>query len=85
MDQIFSSSEHRLAAILLLLAGSGLQSNPEPQLVKVSHEHSQSWSVPLGPQVLLVFLKQRQDGTSLPCEPSFSEILAAGAVLTSQQ
>ena len=38
MDQIFSSSEKRLARVLLLLAGFGLQSKPEPVLLKVSQE-----------------------------------------------
>ena len=39
VDQISSSSERRLAKILLLLAGVGLQSNPEePVILKVSQE-----------------------------------------------
>ncbi|HWR14788.1 MAG TPA: Crp/Fnr family transcriptional regulator [Terriglobales bacterium] len=38
VDQIFNSSEKRLARILLMLAGFGLQSNPEPVLLKVSQE-----------------------------------------------
>ena len=38
VDQIFSSSEKRLARVLLLLAGLGLQSKPEPVLLKVSQE-----------------------------------------------
>lgn len=38
VDQIFSSSEKRLARILLQLAGSGLQSKPNMALVKVSQE-----------------------------------------------
>jgi CRP-like cAMP-binding protein len=38
VDQIFSSSEQRLAKVLLLLAGYGLQSSPEPHPVKVSQE-----------------------------------------------
>ncbi len=38
VDQIFNSSEKRLARILLLLAGFGLQSKPEPILLKVSQE-----------------------------------------------
>lgn len=38
VDQIFSSSEKRLARILLLLAGFGLQSKPEPAVLKVSQE-----------------------------------------------
>jgi len=38
VDQIFNSSEKRLARILLLLAGFGLQSKPGPVLLKVSQE-----------------------------------------------
>jgi CRP/FNR family transcriptional regulator, cyclic AMP receptor protein len=38
VDQIFSSSEKRLARILLMLAGFGLQTDPEPVLLKVSQE-----------------------------------------------
>jgi len=38
VDQIFSSSEKRLARILLMLAGFGQQTNPEPVLLKVSQE-----------------------------------------------
>ena len=38
VDQIFSSSEKRLARILLLLAGVGLQSKPKLALVKVNQE-----------------------------------------------
>ncbi len=38
VDQIFSSSEKRLARILILLAGSGLQSKSAPALLKVSQE-----------------------------------------------
>jgi CRP/FNR family transcriptional regulator, cyclic AMP receptor protein len=38
VDHIFSSSEKRLARVLLLLADFGLQSNPEPVLLKVSQE-----------------------------------------------
>jgi CRP-like cAMP-binding protein len=38
VDQIFSSSEKRLARILLMLAGFGLQPDPEPVLLKVSQE-----------------------------------------------
>jgi len=38
VDQIFNSSEKRLARILLLLAGFGMQSKPEPVLLKVSQE-----------------------------------------------
>jgi len=38
VDQIFNTSEKRLARILLMLAGSGLESNPEPVLLKVSQE-----------------------------------------------
>lgn len=37
-DQIFSSSEKRLARLLLLLANFGSQSGPEPVLIKISQE-----------------------------------------------
>jgi CRP/FNR family transcriptional regulator, cyclic AMP receptor protein len=38
VDQIFSSSEKRLARLLLLLANFGSQSKPEPVLIKISQE-----------------------------------------------
>jgi CRP/FNR family transcriptional regulator, cyclic AMP receptor protein len=38
VEQIVSSSEKRLARILLMLAGFGLQANPGPVLLKVSQE-----------------------------------------------
>lgn len=38
VDQIFNSSERRLARILLVLAGFGRQSKPEPVLLKISQE-----------------------------------------------
>lgn len=38
VDQIFSSSEKRLARILLQMAGFGPQKDPEPILLKVSQE-----------------------------------------------
>lgn len=38
VDQIFSSSEKRLARILLMLADFGLVSEPEPVLLKVSQQ-----------------------------------------------
>ena len=38
VDQIFCSSERRLARILLVLASFGLQSKPEPAILKVSQE-----------------------------------------------
>ena len=38
MDQIFSSSEKRLARILLTMTGFGEQSVPEPVSLKVSQE-----------------------------------------------
>jgi CRP/FNR family transcriptional regulator, cyclic AMP receptor protein len=38
VDQIFSSSEKRLARILLVLAGFGLRAKPGPILLKVSQE-----------------------------------------------
>ena len=37
-DQIFSSSEKRLARILLLLANFGTESRPNPALIKISQE-----------------------------------------------
>lgn len=38
VDQIFSSSEKRLARILLALASFGVQSKPDPAILKVSQE-----------------------------------------------
>lgn len=38
VDQIFSSSEMRLARILLAMAGFGQEASPEPVLLKVSQE-----------------------------------------------
>jgi CRP/FNR family transcriptional regulator, cyclic AMP receptor protein len=38
LDQLFNSSEKRLARTLLLLAGFGAKSKPHPTLVKVSQE-----------------------------------------------
>jgi CRP-like cAMP-binding protein len=38
VDQIFSSSEKRLARILLMLAGFGQQRNPQPAILKISQE-----------------------------------------------
>jgi len=38
VDQIFSSSEKRLARLLLLLANFGSQSKPEPVLIRISQE-----------------------------------------------
>jgi len=38
VDQIFSSSEKRLARILLLLAGFGMQAKPGPAVVNVTQE-----------------------------------------------
>lgn len=38
VDQIFSNSERRLARILLVMAGFGQRSNPEPVLLKTSQE-----------------------------------------------
>jgi CRP-like cAMP-binding protein len=38
VDQIFSSSEKRLARILLVLAGTGRHSSPGPVLLKVNQE-----------------------------------------------
>ena len=38
VDQLFNSSEKRLARALLLLANFGKESRPEPIIAKVSHE-----------------------------------------------
>jgi CRP-like cAMP-binding protein len=38
VDQIFSSSEKRLARILLMMAGLGMGTEPEPVLLKVSQQ-----------------------------------------------
>ena len=38
IDQLFNSSEKRLARALLLLANFGKESRPEPIIAKVSHE-----------------------------------------------
>jgi CRP-like cAMP-binding protein len=38
VDQLFNSSEKRLARILLLLANFGKESRPEPVIAKISQE-----------------------------------------------
>ena len=38
VDQLFNSSEKRLARILLLMANVGKDANPEPTLAKISQE-----------------------------------------------
>jgi len=38
IDQLFNSSEKRLARLLLLLANFGKESNPEPMIAKISQE-----------------------------------------------
>ncbi|MGA3209843.1 MAG: Crp/Fnr family transcriptional regulator [Terriglobales bacterium] len=38
VDQIFSSSEKRLARVLLLLASFGIQARPDPTILKVSQQ-----------------------------------------------
>ena len=38
VDQLFNSSEKRLARVLLLLANFGKESKPEPVIVKISQE-----------------------------------------------
>lgn len=38
VDQIFSSSEKRLARVLLLLASFGVQAKPDPAILKVSQQ-----------------------------------------------
>ena len=37
-DQLFNSSEKRLARLLLLLANFGKEDNPEPMITKISQE-----------------------------------------------
>jgi CRP-like cAMP-binding protein len=38
VDQLFNSSEKRLARVLLLLANVGMQGKPEPVIAKISQE-----------------------------------------------
>ena len=38
VDQLFNSSEKRLARVLLLLANFGKESRPEPMIAKISQE-----------------------------------------------
>ena len=38
VDQLFNSSEKRLARLLLLLANFGKEGNPEPMIAKISQE-----------------------------------------------
>jgi CRP/FNR family cyclic AMP-dependent transcriptional regulator len=38
IDQLFNSSEKRLARVLLLLANFGKESKPEPMIAKISQE-----------------------------------------------
>src|SRR5207244_7513789 len=38
VDQLFNSSEKRLARMLLLLANFGKEGNPEPMIAKISQE-----------------------------------------------
>ena len=38
IEQLFNSSEKRLARVLLLLASLGKEGRPEPVMAKVSHE-----------------------------------------------
>ena len=38
MDQLFNSSEKRLARVLLLLANFGKEGKPEPVIAKISQE-----------------------------------------------
>ena len=38
MDQLFNSSEKRLARLLLLLANFGKEGKPEPLIAKISQE-----------------------------------------------
>ena len=39
VDQLFNSSEKRLARILLLMANFGKEGRPEPIIAKIGQEH----------------------------------------------
>ncbi len=47
-DQLFNSSEKRLARTLLLLADFGREGKPEPIAIKISQETLAGWSEPRG-------------------------------------
>ena len=57
---IFSSSEKRLARILLVLASFGLQSKPEPAILKVSQETLAEMVGTTRSRVSYFFLGQQQ-------------------------
>lgn len=44
VDQLFNSSEKRLARLLLLMASFGKEGRPEPVIAKVSRRRSPRWS-----------------------------------------
>jgi CRP/FNR family cyclic AMP-dependent transcriptional regulator len=46
VDQLFSSSEKRLARVLLLLANFGKEGKPEPVIPKISRRRSRRSSAP---------------------------------------
>ena len=48
VDQLFNSSEKRLARVLLLMANFGNEGTPQPIIAKVSQETSRRWSAPPG-------------------------------------
>ena len=48
VDQLFNSSEKRLARLLLLMANFGKEGRPEPVIAKVSQELSPRWSARRG-------------------------------------
>ena len=48
VDQLFNSSEKRLARLLLLLANFGKDGRPEPVIAKIS-QHSLTWSARRAP------------------------------------
>jgi CRP/FNR family transcriptional regulator, cyclic AMP receptor protein len=48
VDQLFNSSEKRLARVLLLMANFGKKSEPEPVIAKISQETLARWWGPRG-------------------------------------
>jgi hypothetical protein len=48
VDQLFNSSEKRLARVLLLLARFGKEGKPEAIVPKISQETCRKWWVPPG-------------------------------------
>jgi hypothetical protein len=49
IDQLFNSSERRLARMLLLLANFGKAGSPQPISPNISQEHWRRWSAPPDP------------------------------------